>query len=120
MKHHKLPSLPTPEDSARVTELFKALSEPVRLRTVLLLSKGETNVAGLVSALNLPQSTVSRHLAILRAAKLVRSERQGTSVIYRLADTHLKMLLFEAYSHAEHERLHLADHQAEAAQEVDR
>lgn len=120
MKHHSLPSSPHPEDTARVTEVFKALSEPVRLQIVLLLSKSESNVAGLVNTLNLPQSTVSRHLATLRAAKLVRSERQGTSVIYRLADTHLKMLLLEAFSHAEHECLQLADHPAETADEVRR
>lgn len=118
MKHHPLPATPAPEDAARVTEVFKALSEPVRLQLVLLLSRGESNVAGLVGALELPQSTVSRHLSVLRAAKLVRFERQGTSVAYRLADTHLNALLIEAFSHAQHERLGLADHPTEAAGEV--
>lgn len=118
MKNHILPSIPTSEDLARVTEVFKALSEPVRLQIVLLLSKGESNVTGLVSALILPQSTVSRHLTVLRAAKLVRFERHGASVAYRLADVHLNALLVEAFSHAQHERLQLADHPAEDAGEV--
>ncbi len=118
MKHHPLPATPAPEDTARVTEVFKALSEPVRLQLVLLLSRGESNVAGLVGTLNLPQSTVSRHLSTLRAAKLVRFERQGTSVAYRLADSHLNALLIEAFSHAQHERLGLADHPAEDVGEV--
>lgn len=113
MKRHSIDKIPPTGDLARVTEVFKALSEPVRLQLVLLLSKGESNVTELVTALVLPQSTVSRHLSMLRAATLVRAERQGTSVIYRLADTHLSALLIEAFSHAQHERLQLADHPTE-------
>lgn len=113
MKHHSIASVAQPEDLARVTEVFKALSEPVRVQLVLQLSRGERSVNQLVAALDMPQSTVSRHLALLRAAKLVRSERHGTSVAYRLADTHLHALLIEAFSHAQHERLGLADHLTE-------
>lgn len=118
MKRHTLSDTPAPEDLARVTEVFKALSEPIRLRIVMLLRRGESNVSGLVSTLNLPQSTVSRHLSILRAAKLVRSERQGTSVAYRLADVHLNALLIEAFSHAQHERLGFANHPPEDVSKV--
>lgn len=101
----------------RVPEVFKALYEPIRLRLVLLLTDRERNVAELVEVLRLPQSTVSRHLAVLRATKLVRSERRGTSMVYRLSDVHLTALLVEAFSHAEHERLHLADHPHENTRE---
>lgn len=117
MKRHTVPPTPSQEDLTRVSEIFKALSEPIRLRLVLLLTDGEQNVAELVRVLRLPQSTVSRHLATLRATKLVRSERRGTSMIYRLSDAHLTALLVEAFSHAEHERLHLADHPLENARE---
>lgn len=99
-----------------MTSVFKALSEPVRVQLVLQLSQGERSVNQLVAALELPQSTVSRHLASLRAAELVRFERQGASVHYRLADTHLAALLTEAFSHAQHERLGLIDHLAEPAE----
>ncbi|RMG30045.1 MAG: ArsR family transcriptional regulator, partial [Methanobacteriota archaeon] len=47
---------------------FKALSEPIRLRILLLLTKGELSVKDLTRALDLPQSTVSRHLSQLRVA----------------------------------------------------
>ncbi len=104
MKGHHLPSSPAAHDVERLVEVFRALADPTRLRLVLRLSHDESNVAGLVAALDLPQSTVSRHLAVLRAAQLVRSERRGTSVVYRLAGAHLRDLLLEAYSHAEHER----------------
>lgn len=109
MKGHRLPTSPDAHDVGRITEVFRALSDATRLRLVLRLSHGESNVAGLVAALDLPQSTVSRHLAVLRSAQLVRSERRGTSMVYRLAGPHLRDLLLEAFSHAEHERADAAD-----------
>jgi ArsR family transcriptional regulator len=63
-------------------ELFKALSDEVRLRIVRALSAAELSVAELVGALRLPQSTVSRHLKPLRDAGLVSARREGTSVYY--------------------------------------
>ena len=110
MKKHTLPVHPPAADLARVNELFKALSEPLRLQMMLLLSQHEQTVSELVEAVGAPQSTVSRHLALLRAAKLVETERHGASVTYRLADAHLKGLLLEAFSHAQHERMGLPDH----------
>ncbi len=110
MKHHPIPTEAQPDDLARVTEVFKALSEPVRVQLVLQLGRGERSVNELVTALDLPQSTVSRHLASLRAAALVQFQREGASVRYRLTDAHLGALLTEAFSHAQHERLGLADH----------
>ena len=66
--------------------LFKALSEPARLRIVhLLRQRGELCVCDLVDALELPQSAVSRHLAYLRHQGLVRARRSGTWVYYQLA-----------------------------------
>jgi DNA-binding transcriptional ArsR family regulator len=120
VKRHTVPLAPLQEDLTRVSEVFKALYEPIRLRLVLLLTDGERNVAELVKVLRLPQSTVSRHLAVLRATKLVHFERQGTRMVYRLSDAHLTALLVEAFSHAEHERLHLADHPLEDARKLER
>ncbi|EYB66351.1 hypothetical protein DEIPH_ctg139orf0073 [Deinococcus phoenicis] len=82
------------------------------MQLVLLLKDGERNVGQLVEALHLPQSTVSRHLALLRSADLVRTRRETTSVYYRLADGHVGRLVQEAFSHAQHERLDLPDHPA--------
>lgn len=65
--------------------LFKAFSDPIRLRILALLAKGDLCVADLVAALELPQSTVSRHLATLRSSGMVRDQRQGVYVRYGLA-----------------------------------
>lgn len=115
MKGHVVSWPPHPEDEARVLEAFQALSDATRVRLVLRLSREEHAVGDLVEALDAPQSTVSRHLAVLRKARLVATRREGTSVYYRLAGEHARDLVREAFSHAEHERLQLPDEQARPA-----
>ncbi|MBI4804895.1 MAG: winged helix-turn-helix transcriptional regulator [Desulfovibrio sp.] len=66
--------------------LFKALTDETRLRIVNLLSQGELCVCDLTHALNMPQSTVSRHLATLKNAGVVTDRRCRTWAYYRLSD----------------------------------
>jgi ArsR family transcriptional regulator len=85
-------------------ELFKAFADPVRLRLLNLLSDGEVCVCHLHEALDLPQSTVSRHLAYLRKRGLVIGRKEGLWVHYRLAKPagklHVKLMsCFETCSH---------------------
>lgn len=68
-----------------VAEIMKALSEEVRLRLLLLLTDGELCVCDLIGALDLPQSTISRHLAYLKNSGWVDCRRQGGWMHYRLA-----------------------------------
>lgn len=65
----------------------------------------------LAQRLQLPQSTTSRHLAVLRGAGVVAARRQGIQVFYRLK-SHVADLLIQAFAHAEHQRLGLPDHGA--------
>lgn len=68
--------------------LCKCLADETRLSTVMLLSRfDEVCVCDLVSALALPQSTVSRHLAQLRSCGLVQDRRAGLWVHYRLDES---------------------------------
>ncbi|MEK7817325.1 MAG: metalloregulator ArsR/SmtB family transcription factor [Actinomycetota bacterium] len=69
----------------RTAQLFKALSDDTRLRILGLLLEGELCVCDLVAVLNLPQSTVSRHLAYLRNSGLLIDKRHGVWMHYRLA-----------------------------------
>ena len=70
-----------------LAEIFKALGEPVRLRLFALLSaSGEQCVCHLTDALDLPQSTISRHLGVLRHAGLVSRRRDGKWMYYQLAE----------------------------------
>jgi len=71
----------------QLAEVFKALGEPVRLRLFSLFAhSGEICVCDLTEALELPQSTISRHLGLLRHAGLVSARRDGKWMHYRLRD----------------------------------
>jgi len=66
-----------------MVQRFKGLADPVRLRIFhMLAAKGELCVCHLTEALALPQSTVSRHLSILKHSDLITAERKGKWVYY--------------------------------------
>ena len=67
------------------TDLFKALAHQTRLNILSLLLDGEVCVCRIMAILQLPQSTASRHLAILKNAGLVKDRPDGTWVHYSLA-----------------------------------
>ncbi len=65
-------------------KMFKALSDPTRLRILLLLSKRNLCVCELMFILKMEQSRISHHLRILRDADLVEDIREGRWVTYRI------------------------------------
>jgi ArsR family transcriptional regulator len=71
---------------AAVVRLHRALGDPTRLRILALLAQGELCVCHLTRALKISQPNVSRHLAVLRAAKVVEARRDGAWMLYRLAE----------------------------------
>lgn len=69
--------------------ICQALADPKRIVILYLLADGPHNVTEIAEALDLPQSTVSRHLKILRERSLVHTERDAQQHIYSLADTRI-------------------------------
>jgi ArsR family transcriptional regulator len=69
-------------DMSDILDIFKALADEGRLRILRSVDQAELSVAELVQALEMPQSSVSRHLKPMREAGLVSSRRDGTSVFY--------------------------------------
>jgi len=70
-------------------ELCSAFSDPTRILILYALNEQPRTVTDLTMELNLAQPTASRHLKVLRDRGLVVADRQGTSMLYRLADTRL-------------------------------
>jgi len=66
--------------------IAKALSDENRVRALMMLSRGELCVCQLIEMLGLAPSTVSKHMSILRQARLVEARKQGKWMYYRLAD----------------------------------
>jgi ArsR family transcriptional regulator len=80
-------------DSPHIDELnllhahvCQALGDPTRLLILYALNEKPQRVTTLVDSLDIPQSTISRHLGVLRQRSLVISERHGMAVVYTLAD----------------------------------
>jgi DNA-binding transcriptional ArsR family regulator len=84
------------DEIEELAEIFKALSDPTRLRLVQLLSEhqGALCVNALAHRLGVTQSAVSQHLRVLRQVRLVQGERQGYRVHYALDSERL-----EQYKH---------------------
>lgn len=68
-----------------LTEAFRALGDPTRLRILRLVGEARLNVSEVVSLVGVAQSSVSHHLTKLKALDLIREERQGGFTYYSLA-----------------------------------
>ncbi len=66
------------------TEFFKALAHPTRLRILEKLAFGEVCVCEFIEQLDLEQSNISQHLAILRKQNIITSTKVGLKVMYRI------------------------------------
>ncbi|MGG1862558.1 Zn(II)-responsive metalloregulatory transcriptional repressor CzrA [Bacillus safensis] len=86
-----------------VSQTFKALSDPTRIRILHLLSQGEYSVNDIAETLNLMQSTVSHQLRFLKNLRLVKSRREGTSIFYSPEDQHVMEVLEQMIHHAQHD-----------------
>ncbi|MFC4603124.1 ArsR/SmtB family transcription factor [Rhodococcus kronopolitis] len=94
-------ALPSKDAMSAAGDLLRALAAPVRIAIVLQLRHTQRCVHELVEALDVTQPLISQHLRILKAAGVVRGERNGREVFYRLVDDHLAHIVIDAVAHAE-------------------
>jgi DNA-binding transcriptional ArsR family regulator len=69
-----------------IAERFRVIGEPLRIKLLDRLRAGEASVGELTDALGATQQNVSRHLAVLHAAGIVSRRKEGTRVVYGIAD----------------------------------
>ncbi|MEL6906363.1 MAG: metalloregulator ArsR/SmtB family transcription factor [Planctomycetota bacterium] len=81
-------------------QLFKALADEQRLRTLELLSRGEACGSEIAATFDEPLSTVSHRMKLLETAGLVTRRREGRHVYFGLADDHVVHLVEDALDHA--------------------
>lgn len=82
-----------------LADLFHLLGDPTRLRIVLSCLDRPIAVGDIATGLDLSSSLVSHHLRLLRAARIVKAERQGKQVFYAAADAHISGLLANMFEH---------------------
>ena len=88
--------------ATHAAELFKALSDPTRVRIVGLLAHTELCVGDLCLVLGMSQPAVSHHLGLLRTLRIVAARKEGKHVFYTLVDEHIHQLYHQGVDHVSH------------------
>lgn len=85
-----------------VTQTFKALGDPTRVRILHLLYTKECSVNEIADTLDLGQSTVSHQLRFLKNLRLVKFRREGQAMFYSPDDEHVLNVMEQMINHASH------------------
>ena len=94
-------SLPDEDELYDLAELFKVFGDSTRIKILYVLLESEMCVCDLAETLSMTQSAISHQLKILKQSKLVGSKRDGKSVIYALADDHVRTIINMGKEHME-------------------
>jgi ArsR family transcriptional regulator, lead/cadmium/zinc/bismuth-responsive transcriptional repressor len=84
-----------------LTEIFRVLGDPTRVRILDALSRAELCVGDLARQLDLTESAVSHQLRLLRSARIVRCRRDGRMMFYALDDRHVLTLFRQGLRHVQ-------------------
>ena len=77
----------------RASDVFQALSHPLRLSICFELSTAEQSVSQLCNLLHQPQHSISQHLALLRKQSVVKARKQSRQVFYQISDPQVQKVL---------------------------
>ena len=92
-----------------LTEIFRVLGDPTRVRILDALSGGELCVCDIASLVGISESAASHQLRLLRGMRLVRPRRAGRLVYYAVDDQHILELLRQALTHVQEPRFAIGD-----------
>ena len=84
-----------------LADFFKVFGDATRIKILLVLYDKELCVCDIAMELNMTQSAISHQLKILKQMKLVKNKREGKSIIYSLADSHVSMIIAQGREHIE-------------------
>ncbi len=91
--------MPAGEELQNLAEFFRVFGDSTRIRILYALSQSELCVCDIASLLGMGQSAISHQLRILKQMRLVKFRREGKSVLYSLADSHIEMILAQGMEH---------------------
>ncbi len=93
--------MPREEQLYDLAELFKVFGDSTRIRILFVLFEAEVCVCDLAETLHMTQSAISHQLKILKQSRLVKSRREGKSIFYSLADSHVRTIIDQGLEHIE-------------------
>ena len=85
-----------------LSQLFKAMGDPTRLKIISILSQKELCVLDIAEKLDMTQSAISHQLRLLRNLRLVKYRKEGKQAIYSLDDCHVMELFGQGLEHINH------------------
>lgn len=96
-----LSEMPCEERLYDLAELFKVFGDSTRIKILYVLFETEMCVCDIAQTLGMTISAISHQLKILKQAKLVKFRRNGKSIIYFLADEHVRTIINQGMTHIE-------------------
>lgn len=90
------------DEAVKLSEVFKLLGDPTRVRIIDALSRCELCVCDIAEVLEMTQSAISHQLRLMRNLKVVKFRKEGKSVFYSLDDEHIMQLFGQGMEHIRH------------------
>lgn len=97
--HIHMADLPGEDNLYRLADLFKVFGDPTRIRILYALACQELCVCDIAKTLQMTQSAISHQLRVLKQMHLVKYRREGKTIYYSLADSHVQIMLAQGLEH---------------------
>lgn len=91
--------MPCQEEILDLANFYKVFGDATRIKILFALLQTECCVCAIAEAVGMTQSAVSHQLRTLKQMKLVKNRRDGKTVYYSLADSHIQMILNQGMEH---------------------
>ena len=96
-------TMPDETELYDLAELFKVFGDSTRIQILFVLFEAEVCVCDLAKALNMTQSAISHQLRVLKQMSLVKFRRDGKTIFYSLADSHVATIMNQGLEHVTEE-----------------
>lgn len=91
--------MPNQETLCALADFYKVFGDVTRIKILCALFQTESCVCGLAEGIGMTQSAVSHQLRVLKQMKLVKNRREGKTIYYSLADSHIQTILNQGMEH---------------------
>ncbi len=93
--------MPEEQQLLELSEFFRVFGDSTRIKILYVLSQSEMCVCDIATLLQMGQSAISHQLRILKQMRLVTYRREGKTVFYSLADSHIQTILDQGMEHVQ-------------------